>query len=246
VALDKDEPIRKDADAAAPVESAPVSAPGPDAGQSETLGGPEQKVEIVEENEGAASGIPAEASEQVQKRTRRTSRRELLGLIQRKNGLLIELDNELKKTKQELKSKEDRTLRLAAEFENYKKRVRREWELLQKQANADLIKEIVGGIDNFDRASAILGEADVQLRDGLQMIHNGLMDILRKAGLTEMDALHQKFDPVVHEAVGEVERADVEEGHVAQVVLRGYRLHDAVLRPARVLISRKKVQAGSS
>ena len=189
----------------------------------------------------AETRSPAEEpdSEPAQKRTKKGGRKGLLDLIQRKNSMLQELDKELKKAKQDIQTKEDRLLRLAAEFENYKKRTRREWELLQKQANADLIKEIIGGIDNFDRAFANAGGADGQLQDGIRLIHVGLMDTLRKAGLIEIEALNQKFDPQYHEAVGEVE-SENKEGHVAQVIQRGYILNDQVIRPARVLVSRKK------
>jgi molecular chaperone GrpE len=186
--------------------------------------------------------LPAESEEDpelVQKRIKRARRKELLDLIQRKNAMLMELDKELRKTKQELENKEDRLLRLAAEFENYKKRTRREWELLQKNANADLIKEIIWGIDNFDRAFANLGGAEDHIQEGIRLIHAGLMDILKKAGLTEIDAQNQKFDAQFHEAVGEIE-SDIEEGHVAQVIQRGYMLNNQVLRPARVLVSKAK------
>ncbi|MFA4948049.1 MAG: nucleotide exchange factor GrpE [Candidatus Krumholzibacteriia bacterium] len=175
----------------------------------------------------------------LQKRTKRARRKELLDLIQRKNAMLMELDKELKETKQHLVIKEDRLLRMAAEFENYKKRTRREWELLQKNANADLIKEIIWGIDNFDRAFASLGGAEDHIQEGIRLIHAGLMDILKKAGLMEIEAQDRKFDAQYHEAVGEIE-SYIEEGHVAQVIQRGYTLHDQVLRPARVLVSKKR------
>jgi molecular chaperone GrpE len=206
----------------------------------------EPVIEVIREPEECPAEEKAPELEQVQKRTKRAGRKELFDLIKRKSDMLAAMDKELKKTQQELKVKEDRILRLAAEFENYKKRTRREWELLQTRANADLIREIIGGIDNFDRAFEHYGEEDAHLREGLRLIHNGLMDILRKAGLTEIDALHQKFDPSVHEAVGEIESADVEEDHVAQVVQKGYRLHDSVLRPARVLVSRKSEHTGTT
>ena len=200
--------------------------------------------ETVENDPGGASveGSPAhgeEETELLQKRTKRARRKELLDLIQRKNAMLLELARELKETKQDVAIKDDRLLRLAAEFENYKKRTRREWELLQKNANADLIKEIIWGIDNFDRAFANLGGAEDHIQEGVRLIHAGLMDILEKAGLKEIETLNQKFDARYHEAVGEIE-SDIEEGHVAQVVQRGYMLHDQVLRPARVLVSKKR------
>jgi molecular chaperone GrpE len=181
-----------------------------------------------------------ENHEAVQKRTKRAGRKELLELMRQKNDLLVTLDNGLKKANQDLRIKEDRLLRLAAEFENYKKRMRREWELLQKRANADLIKEIIGAIDNFDRAFANLEGTDGQLHDGIRLIQAGLLDVLKRAGLREIEALNQKFDPVYHEAVGELESEEVEEGHVAQVVQKGYFLNDNLLRPARVMVAKKK------
>lgn len=244
--LEENEKTEKGAGEAAAPETPPVASESPEPRPGETAEEAEPVLEIVREGEECPADETGPAPEEVQKRTKRTSRKELFELIQRKNTMLAMIDKELKKAQQELKAKEDRLLRLAAEFENYKKRTRREWELLQTQANADLIREIIGGIDNFDRAFAHYGEEDAHLREGLRLIHNGLMDILRKAGLTEIDALKQRFDPSFHEAVGEVESADVEEGHVAQVVQRGYRLHDTVLRPARVLVSRKKEHTGSS
>lgn len=190
----------------------------------------------------SAASAPADGGEDaglMQKRTKKARRKELLDLIQRKNAMLMELKTELGKTKQDLAIKDDRLLRMAAEFENYKKRTRREWELLQKNANADLIREIIWGIDNFDRAFANLGGAEDHIQEGIRLIHSGLMDVLRKAGLVEIEAQNQKFDAQFHEAVGEIE-SDIEEGHVAQVIQRGYMLHDQVLRPARVLVSKKK------
>jgi len=177
--------------------------------------------------------------ENVQKRFKRSKRKELLDLIERKNAMLMEMDKQLKNVKQDIAIKEDRLLRLAAEFENYKRRTRGEQELLRKNANADLIKEIIWGIDNFDRAFANLGGAEDHIQEGIRLIHAGLMDILTKAGLKEIEAQGQNFDARYHEAVGEIE-SDVEEGHVAQVMQRGYMLHDQVLRPARVFVSKKR------
>lgn len=213
---------------------------------AESAGGSSSEAQPASENEtrtesideAVAEAIGEEDADLVQKRTKRARRKELLDLIQRKNAMLMELDRELKKAKQDIVNKDDRLLRMAAEFENYKKRTRREWELLQKNANADLIKEIIWGIDNFDRAFANLGGAEDHIQEGIKLIHAGLMDILKKAGLMEIEAQDQKFDARYHEAVGEIE-SDIEEGHVAQVLQRGYTLHNQVLRPARVLVSKK-------
>jgi molecular chaperone GrpE len=213
----------------------------------EAPGAPQREPQANEKSLESAERIPeqergreGDIAEPVQKRMKRASRKELLELIRRKNAMLIQFDKEVKKTKQDLAIKDDRLLRLAAEFENYKKRTRREWELLQKRANADLIKEIIGGIDNFDRAFANLGGVDSQLHDGIKLIHAGFLDVLKRAGLKEIEALNQKFDPLYHEAVGEIDSEGMAEGHVAQVVQKGYTLNDQVLRPARVMVSKKK------
>ncbi len=205
-----------------------------------------QPVSPAEGDAGAGAGSegvekPDQPLEQesVHKRFKRSKRKELLDLIDRKNAMLMELDKLLKNAKQDIAKKEDRLLRLAAEFENYKKRTRGEQELLRKTANADLIKEIIWGIDNFDRAFANLGGAEDRIQEGIRLIHSGLMDILTKAGLKEIEAQGQNFDARYHEAVGEI-ASDFEEGRVAQVMQRGYTLHDQVLRPARVLVSKKK------
>lgn len=218
-----------------------------DAGEEESGNGTPDERDDAETAENDSEAAPAESSpadeeddpKLVQKRIKRARRKELLDLIQRKNAMLMELNGELKKTKQDLANKDDRLLRMAAEFENYKKRTRREWELLQKNANADLIREIIWGIDNFDRAFANLGGAEDHIQEGIRLIHAGLMDILKKAGLAEIEAQDQKFDAQYHEAVGEIE-SDIEEGHVAQVMQRGYMLNDQILRPARVLVSKKR------
>jgi molecular chaperone GrpE len=202
----------------------------PDEPAIETAGG-----SAAEESGGGA----AAGEDYMQKRTKRQSRKELLEHLHKKNAQLMALDKEAKDATQQLKIKEDRLLRLAAEFENYRRRTQREWELHQKRANADLIREILGGIDNFDRAFAALGATEEALQEGLKLIHAGLLDILKKAGVREMEAMGAKFDPQYHEAVGEMESADVEEGRVAEVVQKGYLLHDEVLRPARVMIAKK-------
>ncbi len=204
----------------------------PDAEKADELA---ESPEIVLEREAQADG-----EEHVQKRMKRASRKELLEHLQKKNTQLMELDRTAKEAVQQLKIKEDRMLRIAADFENFRKRTHREWELLQKRANADLIKEIIGGIDNFDRAIAALEGMDEAHREGLRLIRAGFMEILGRAGVTEMAALGAKFDPKYHEAVGEIDDDTLEDGCVAQVVRKGYLLHGEALRPARVMISRKK------
>ena len=173
------------------------------------------------------------------KGAKKISKKELLKLISKKNDMLQGMENEITRLKEELKIKEDRLLRVAAEFENYKKRTRREWELLEQRAKAELITDILGVLDDFDRALEALGERDDHVADGVILIVTGLKDILKKTGLREIEALGRKFDPQFHEAVGGVESEEFEEGFIAHVVQKGYELNDQLLRPAKVIVAKK-------
>ncbi len=179
------------------------------------------------------------STRRVSKGAKKISRKELLKLISKKNDMLHGMEKEITKLKEDLKIKEDRLLRVAAEFENYKKRTRREWELLEQRAKAELITDILGVLDDFDRALEALGERDDHVADGVILIVTGLKDILKKAGLREIEALGRKFDPQFHEAVGGVESEEFEEGCVAHVVQKGYELNDQLLRPAKVIVAKK-------
>lgn len=218
----------------------------------EESGASERIFDISEEQKESAQQESVEQVEEhkkaneMQKRKKRESRKELLELLGRKNEKLMELDNEIKKIKQSLAEKEDRLLRLAAEFDNYRKRTLREWELHKKRANAGLLREILMGIDDLDRALGSMGDIDDEFKNGIKLVHSSLMEVLKRAGVSEIEALGTKFDPQYHEAFGEVEKADIEEGHVAEVIQKGYMLHDEVLRPARVIVSKKKNEGSSS
>jgi molecular chaperone GrpE len=172
------------------------------------------------------------------KRQHRGSAEDLADLLSQKNDMLQELKEKLARNEEALKLKEDKILRMAAEFENYKKRTRREWELLQSKANAELLGRVIEVLDDFDRALAAMeGEGD-HFVDGIRMIHAGLIDVLGRSGLSEIEALGKVFDPNFHEAIAEAESEEVEPGCVLQVVQKGYMLHDHLLRPARVIVAR--------
>lgn len=176
----------------------------------------------------------------VQKRTKRASRKELLDLIHRKNELLQEMEYTLEEAREQIEIKEDRMLRIAAEFENYKKRTRREWDLLQQKANAGLIGDILNVLDDFDRALEAAEDEEGHFHSGVKLIYMGLLDVLKRNGLEEIEADKQPFDPQFHEAISEVESEEVKEGHVAHVVRKGYLLNNNLLRPSRVVVAKKK------
>jgi len=172
------------------------------------------------------------------KKPRKASKAEIADHLARKNEMLQKLRERLAETEKTLEVKEDRLMRLAAEFENYKKRTSREWDLLKNQANAGLLTEILGVLDDLDRAFDHAGDSLEHFRDGIALIHSSLLDLLKRNGLKEIDALGKPFDPQFHEAVAEMNSPDFEAGVVAEVVQKGYMMKDQVLRPARVVVSK--------
>ena len=125
----------------------------------------------------------------------------------------------------------DQLLRLGAEFDNYRKRVARDQQELAARAHERLVKELVPILDDLERALAHEGDLD----EGLRLIHRQFSDALAKEGLTEIPT-EGKFDPHSQEALLS-QPSDAEEGTVIDVLQKGYRLGDRVLRPARVVIS---------
>lgn len=133
-------------------------------------------------------------------------------------------------------------LRTAAELENYKKRVAREKQDAAKYMNEGILQKLIPVLDNFEMASAATGSnqnASVQsLQTGVNMILTQLKNALGEAGLEAIDAVGQKFDPNIHEALSQQETTDVPEGQVVQQLRRGYKLRDRLLRPAAVVVSK--------
>jgi molecular chaperone GrpE len=125
----------------------------------------------------------------------------------------------------------DALQRLKAEFDNYRKRVARDQQELAARAHERLVKELVPILDDLERALAHEGDLD----EGLRLIHRQFSDALAKEGLTEIPT-EGKFDPHSQEALLS-QPSDAEEGTVIDVLQKGYRLGDRVLRPARVVIS---------
>ncbi len=130
----------------------------------------------------------------------------------------------------------DRLQRLAAEFDNYRKRNARETAALTDRANERLVKELIPVLDDLGRALEAASEhQEAKLEDGVRLVHRSLADLLAKEGLAEIDT-DGKFDPHVHEALLS-QPSDQEEGSVIEVVQKGYKLGDKVLRPARVVVA---------
>jgi molecular chaperone GrpE len=129
--------------------------------------------------------------------------------------------------------------RVAAEFENYRKRVARDQEGLVARAHERLVKELLPVLDDLERALAAAEEhEEAKLEEGVRLVHRELAAALEREGLAEIET-NGHFDPHVHEALLS-QPSDAEEGSVIEVVQKGYKLGDRVVRPARVVVAAPK------
>jgi molecular chaperone GrpE len=130
----------------------------------------------------------------------------------------------------------DALQRLKAEFDNYRKRVAREGAALAAHASERLVRELVPVLDDLERALEFAAaHEEAQLEDGVRLVHRALADALAREGLAEIET-DGKFDPHTQEALLS-QPSESEEGTVIQVLQKGYRLGDRIVRPARVVIS---------
>jgi len=130
----------------------------------------------------------------------------------------------------------DRYLRMVADFDNYRKRTDREKSDFFKYALANLLRDLLPVLDNFDRALDHAGEGD-DFHKGVLLIYKQLYDTLTKHGLKPIDQAHVPFDPQIHEAVVREENASVPSHTVVEILQKGYFLHDRLLRPAMVKVA---------
>src|SRR5579885_451587 len=136
----------------------------------------------------------------------------------------------------EVAALEERLLRLAADFDNYRKRAAREREEYVVRANERLVVELLPILDDLERALAAAEEhAEAQLEEGVRLVHRSLAALLERYGVTPI-ATDGKFDPHVHEALLS-QPSEQEEGAVLEVIQKGYKLRDRVVRPARVIVA---------
>jgi len=139
-------------------------------------------------------------------------------------------------------SDRERLLRLHADFENFRRRVEREREAVERHSTAGLVTRLLPVLDNFERAVAASTESGASgdlesFRAGVGLIFRQLLDELRKEGLTAIDSLGQPFDPELHEAVATDTESGLPPHLVVEEMQRGYLLHDRLLRPSLVKVS---------
>lgn len=150
------------------------------------------------------------------------------------------LAGQLETALKEKEALQDRFLRSAAEFDNYKKRLERQWEDFKKYAHESVIRELVIVADNLERAIAAAKEEPVQnecLVSGVDMTLKEIWKIFEKFGVTRISALGQPFDPNFHEAVARRESDGADANTVIEEYQKGYMIHDRLLRPSMVVVS---------
>ena len=136
-----------------------------------------------------------------------------------------------------LAAEQDKYLRLAAEYDNYRKRTAKEKESLYADAKIDTIKALLGVYDNLERGLAQYGDEESPHRKGLEMVFNQFKESLKKLGVETMDAAGKPFDPEKHNAVMHVEDESYGENTVVEVLQQGFTLGDKVLRFAIVKVA---------
>ena len=151
------------------------------------------------------------------------------------------MEARLESVEQELKDSHDRFLRVSAEFENYKKRAAREMNDFRKFANESFVKAMLPVVDNLDRAIESSSDDDHSIRsvvEGVNMTLKEILKIFEQFGVKPFESLGKIFDPALHQAVMQKETDNHPEKTILNELEKGYMIHDRLLRPAMVVVSK--------
>ena len=191
---------------------------------------PEEPKEVPQEEAPPAEEAP-ETAEKTEKAPKGRKKKEKTYTLTREQMEAAEL------AAKQLESVKDQFVRLTAEYDNYRKRTAKEKDALYQDAKADTIREFLAVYDNLERAVATEGDEDSPHKKGLEMIFHQYQEILKKLGVTEMEALGHPFDPEKHNAVMHIDDENFGENVVSQVFQAGFTLGDKVLRHAIVQVA---------
>ncbi|MCY7538446.1 nucleotide exchange factor GrpE, partial [Bacillus pumilus] len=138
-----------------------------------------------------------------------------------------------------LDEKENKILRVQADFENYKRRARTEVETVQKYRSQHVVSDLLPALDNFERALGIDpdNEQAKSLLEGMQMVYRQLVEALKNEGVEPIEAVGKEFDPNLHQAVMQVEDENFDSNIVVEELQKGYKLKDRVIRPSMVKVN---------
>lgn len=152
-----------------------------------------------------------------------------------------ELQARLERAETQAKENYDRLLRASADFENYKKRMNRESEDFRKYANESLIRELLPVVDNLERAidsASFNQEAPQSMLQGVHLTISEIQNIFKRFSVKPISSVNKPFDPAFHQAVIQEETDAVDENMVIKELQKGYLIHDRLLRPAMVVVSK--------
>ena len=191
---------------------------------------PEEPKEVPQEEAPPAEEAP-ETAEKTEKAPKGRKKKEKTYTLTREQMEAAEL------AAKQLESVKDQFVRLTAEYDNYRKRTAKEKDNLYQDAKADTIKEFLAVYDNLERAVATEGDEDSPHKKGLEMIFHQYQEILKKLGVTEIEAQGAPFDPEKHNAVMHIDDENFGENVVSQVFQAGFMLGDKVIRHAIVQVA---------
>jgi len=170
-----------------------------------------------------------------------------LGVVDEIAGAIVEEDPDIATLQEEIAETRERMLRIAADAENFKKRIEREKEKMLKYAGENIFRELLPTVDNLGRAleqgQADTGDAQQKLDallEGVELINKGLVSLLEKFDVTPIDSVGQGFNPDEMDALTMEASDEVEKNHVVQEFAKGYLFKDRVLRHAQVVVSSGK------
>lgn len=191
---------------------------------------PEEPKEVPQEEAPPAEEAP-ETAEKAEKAPKGRKKKEKTYTLTREQMEAAEL------AAKQLESVKDQFVRLTAEYDNYRKRTAKEKDSLYQDAKADIIREFLAVYDNLERAVSTEGDEDSPHKKGLEMIFHQYQEILKKLGVTEIEAQGAPFDPEKHNAVMHIDDENFGENVVSQVFQAGFMLGDKVIRHAIVQVA---------
>ena len=169
----------------------------------------------------------------------RTNDQESTGAATEPQPELESAESPLDTMRREKEALQDRLLRTAAEFDNYRKRVERDRREQAEAATANALTGLLPIIDDLERALKTPVGVEVEgFRKGVELIHQQMVELLRKRGVTSIEAVGTEFDPRYHQAVAHESSPEHREGEVIEEFARGYMLGDRLLRPAMVKVAK--------
>jgi molecular chaperone GrpE len=194
-----------------------------------------QQEEVTTYKSEEATVEAEETSEQTSEQTQSVQTEEQ----KEENDELTAAKERIAELEEKLQELENRYLRLHADFDNFRRRTRLDFEAAEKYRAQSLVTDILPALDNFERALKVEAEDDKtkSILQGMEMVYRSLIDALKKEGVEVIEAVGKPFDPHLHQAVMQVEDSNYEPNTVVEEFQKGYKLKDRVIRPSMVKVS---------